>query len=275
MSKPIALAIDFKKFTSSIIKTGEFLIEKVYQGSKAILFHVIEQFFTPPAYLLPYLNLEKERLEKELEVLAESLYKKKINVEKKVILGEFWSAFKHFIELIEPELIILGYEPHLIKIPTSEKILERMETNFLVVKERPLNELKKILCAFDFSEKGISALKKAFFLANKTSSELIILYVINPLESVDKTCNLQFISQRKKEIQSEWDSLLKNLDLPQVNFRFESPCGQRLDEILKKAYEEEVDLIVMGRRGKILQFGVGSVTKAVIKNTQLPVFLVN
>ncbi|MFN3568399.1 MAG: universal stress protein, partial [Caldimicrobium sp.] len=224
MSKPLALAIDFKKFTPSIIKSGEFLIEKIYQDSKAILFHVIEQFFTPPAYLLPYLNIEKERLEKELEVLAEPLYKKKIKVEKTVILGEFWSALKHFIELIDPELIILGYEPHLLKIPTAEKILERLETNFLVVKEKPLNELKKILCPFDFSEKGISALKKAFFLANQTSSELIILYVISPLESVDKTCNIQFVFQREKEIQNEWDILQENFSLPHVNFRFETPC---------------------------------------------------
>ncbi|MFN3504585.1 MAG: universal stress protein [Caldimicrobium sp.] len=275
MSKPIALAIDFKKFTPSIVKTGEFLIENIYKDSKAILFHVIEQFFTPPAYLLPYLNIEKERLEKELEALAEPMYKKNIKVEKSVILGEFWSAFKHFVEMIDPELIILGYEPHLLKIPTAEKILERLESNYLVVKESPLTELKKILCPFDFSEKGISALKKAFFLAKETSAELTILYVISPLESSDKTCNIQFVSEREKEVKGEWDTLLKTLSLPQVKFRFEILCGERLNEILKKASEEQVDLIVMGRRGKILQFGIGSVTKSVIKNTSIPVLIVN
>lgn len=275
MSKPIALAIDFKKFTPSIVKTGEFLIENIYKDSKAILFHVIEQFFTPPAYLLPYLNIEKERLEKELEALAEPMYKKNIKVEKSVILGEFWSAFKHFVEMIDPELIILGYEPHLLKIPTAEKILERLESNYLVVKESPLTELKKILCPFDFSEKGISALKKAFFLAKETSAELTILYVISPLESSDKTCNIQFVSEREKEVKGEWDTLLKTLSLPQVKFRFEILCGERLNEILKKASEEQVDLIVIGRRGKILQFGIGSVTKSVIKNTSIPVLIVN
>lgn len=141
--KPIALGIDFKKFTNSILTSGEFLLETIYRDAKGILFHVIEQFFTPPAYLLPFLNIEKERLEKELEVLAEPLLRKKIKIEKTVILGEFWTALRHFVEKIDPELIVLGYEPHYLKIPTAEKILERLEVSFLVVKETPLQRLKK------------------------------------------------------------------------------------------------------------------------------------
>ncbi|MFN4132332.1 MAG: universal stress protein [Caldimicrobium sp.] len=275
MNKPIALAIDFKKFTPSIVASGEFLLEYIYRDSKAILFHVIEQFFTPPAYLLPYLNLEKERLEKELEILAQPLYKKHLKVEKAVLLGEFWSSFKHFVEVTDPELILIGYEPHLLKIPTAEKILERLEVSFLVVKEKPLNSLKKILCPFDFSEKAISALKKAFYYAKETASELIVYYIINPLELADKTCNIKYVSEREREVKKQWEDLLSSVKPPEVNLRFETTCGNRLDEILKKVSEEEVDLVIMGRRGKVLQIGVGSVSKAVIKNLSIPVFLVN
>lgn len=275
MSKPIALAIDFKKFTSSVLTTGEFLLNNIYPSSKAILFHVIEQFFTPPAYLLPYLNIEKERLEKALNELMSPLSKKGVKVEKAVILGEFWTALRNFVELLDPELIVLGYEPHLIKIPTAEKILERLEINFLVVKENPLEKIKKILCPFDFSEKALSALKTAFYYTERTQAELIILYVINPLESPDKTCNLQYVTEREKEIKENWKNLLSTLKPPDINFRFETLCGNRLDEIMQKVEQESIDLIIVGRRGKILQTGIGSVSKALIKTSKIPVLLVN
>ncbi len=275
MSKPIALAIDFKKFTPSVLTTGEFLLKNIYPSSKAILFHVIEQFFTPPAYLLPYLNIEKERLEKALNELMAPISKKGFRVEKAVILGEFWTALRNFVELLDPELIILGYEPHLIKIPTAEKILERLEISFLVVKETPLKKLNKILCPFDFSEKALSALKKAFYYAEKTQAELIVLYVINPLESPDKTCNLQYVTEREKEIKENWKNLLNTIKPPDINFRFETVCGNRLDEIMQKVEQESIDLIIAGRRGKILQTGIGSVSKALIKTSKIPVLLVN
>ncbi len=275
MSKPLALAIDFKKFTPAIITTGEFLLDHIYKNSKVILFHIIEQFFTAPAYLLPYLNIEKERLEKELESLAQPLYKKNLKVEKVVILGDFWTSLRQFTETVDPELIVLGYEPHLLKIPTAEKILERLEISFLVVKEKPLKALRKILCPFDFSEKAISALKRAFFFAKETASELLVLNVVNALDLMDNTCRLRYFSEREKEIQREWESLLQHLSVPQINFRFECRCGNRLEEILRTVAEENIDLIIMGRRGKVLQVGLGSVSKAVIKNTNIPVFLVN
>ncbi len=275
MSKPIALAIDFKKFTPSVLTTGEFLLKNIYPSSKAILFHVIEQFFTPPAYLLPYLNIEKERLEKALNELMAPISKKGFRVEKAVILGEFWTALRNFVELLDPELIILGYEPHLIKIPTAEKILERLEISFLVVKETPLKKLNKILSPFDFSEKALSALKKAFYYAEKTQAELIVLYVINPLESPDKTCNLQYVTEREKEIKENWKNLLNTIKPPDINFRFETVCGNRLDEIMQKVEQESIDLIIAGRRGKILQTGIGSVSKALIKTSKIPVLLVN
>lgn len=201
--------------------------------------------------------------------------KKGFRVEKAVILGEFWTALRNFVELLDPELIILGYEPHLIKIPTAEKILERLEISFLVVKENPLKKLNKILCPFDFSEKALSALKKALYYAEKTQAELIFLYVINPLESPDKTCNLQYVTEREKEIKENWKNLLNVIKPPEINFRFEAVCGNRLDEIMQKAEQESIDLIIAGRRGKILQTGIGSVSKALIKTSKIPVLLVN
>lgn len=274
MANPLALAIDFKKFTPNILSTGEYLLTHVYRDSKLVLFHIIEYFFTPPAYLLPYLNIEKERLEKELEGLARPLKAKGLTVEKTVILGEFWHALQHFVEILNPEMIILGYEPHLLKVPTAEKILERIEVTYLVVKENPLNQVKNILCPFDFSDMAKRALKKALEFSYITGSEIKVLYVISPLESPDKTCNLKFVSEREREVQKDWEIFLKEESLLQKGLSLEIICGHRIEEILKKAKEYEADLIIMGRRGKILKFGLGSISKAIIKNFANPVLLV-
>lgn len=273
MSGPIALAIDFKKFTPSILKTGEFLNLRIYRDSKLVLFHIIEYFFTPPAYLLPYLNVEKERLEKELELLSRPLKEAGLKVEKTVILGEFWEALKHFVESLAPELIVLGYEPHLLKIPTAEKILERIEVSFLVVKETPIYKLENILCPYDFSETGTLALRKALFFAEASGAKLTVLYVINPLQSPDRTCSLQFVEEREKEVKADWERLKEKY--PSLSeIPLQTVCGDRVESIMKFAREISADLIIMGRRGRILNIGLGSLSKAIIKNSDIPVLLV-
>ena len=275
MAKPIALAIDFKKYTPQIIKTGFFLAQRVYQESPLVFFHVIEQFFTPPAYLLPYLNIEKERLEKALNELVDPICPLDITVEKRILLGEFWLALKNFLEEIDPEVVVLGYEPHVFKIPTAEKILERLEINFLVVKERALEKIEKILCPIDFSEKSLSALKKAFFIAKKTEAEIKAFYVITPLELGDKSCDSFYFLEKEKEIKDKWERVIEELKPSGINFSFETLCGNRLDEIVRKMEEEKPDLLILGRRGKVLKIGIGSVSKALLKISKIPVYLVN
>lgn len=275
MAKPIALAIDFKKYTPQVIKTGFFLVNRVYQESPLVFFHVIEQFFTPPAYLLPYLNIEKERLERALNELVDPMSPSDITMEKRILLGEFWSALKNFLEEIDPEVVVVGYEPHVFKIPTAEKMLERLEINFIVVKEIPLEKIEKILCPIDFSEKSISALKKALFIAKKTNSELKVLNVINPIEIADKSCDSLYISEKKSEINEKWEKLISELNFSGVNLTFEILCGNRLDEIIGKMEYEKPDLLVLGRRGKVLKTGVGSVSKALLRVSKIPIYLVN
>ena len=108
MSQPIALAIDFKKFTHSILETGLFLKENLYPESKIVLFHIIEFFFTPPHYLFSYLKKEENRLKIELLNHAQKFKNKNIPVETEVIFGNFWEALKNFVKNLNPHLLVLG-----------------------------------------------------------------------------------------------------------------------------------------------------------------------
>lgn len=273
MAKYLALAIDFKKFTPNIVDTGKFLTNSVYKGSSLILFHIIEYLLTPPAYLLPYLNVEKERIEKELKSIIETLQKEGYDAQEKILLGEFWTALDHFVDTYRPELIVLGYEPHFLKVPTAEKILERFDWNYLVVKGKPLVQLKRILCPFDFSESSFKALRLSAQFAKETSAELVILHVISPPDLADKTARLRFISEKEREIKEEWETIPKEDLLAGIESRFEITFGDRVELILNEISSNEIDLIVMGKRGKILKSGIGWLTKAIIKSASIPVLL--
>lgn len=272
-SKPLALALDFKKFTPYVLETGKFLVKNIYKDSSLILFHIIEHILTPPAYLLPYLNIEKELIDQELDKFVQELHKDGIEAEKKILLGEFWTVLRHFVKTYCPELIIVGYEPHSLKVPTAERILERLEWSFLVIKDKPLIKLEKILCPFDFSESSYVALKYSSLFARVTSAQLLILHIISPPEAWGKSEISESFIHREKEVRELWEATVKEELLQGIKYDFEIVQGDSMQEILNVLLERNIDLIIMGRRGKMLKSGIGAITRAIIKTSPKPILL--
>ncbi|MCI4453990.1 MAG: hypothetical protein JHC25_03450, partial [Thermodesulfobacterium sp.] len=54
MTKPLVLFLDFDELAYPVIETSKFLLTHIYQENKVILFHIIEEALTAPAYVLPY-----------------------------------------------------------------------------------------------------------------------------------------------------------------------------------------------------------------------------
>jgi len=274
MSQPIALAIDFKKFTHSILETGLFLKEKLYPESKIVLFHVIEFFLTPPHYLVPYFKKEENRLKIELLNLSQKFKNKNIPVETEVIFGNFWEALKNFIKNLNPHLLVLGYQPYKFKIPTAEKIIERLECNFLVVKDSPLQEIKKVLCCIDFSENSLPSLKMANFISKKLSAQLMVLNVVPEIKIKNKKLKEEILEEERAKRNELWDNLLRSLgEAKKEEFNFQIKYGEKTNEILKTINEVSPDLLIIGKTGKIAKFGLGSVTKELLKKVSIPILI--
>ncbi|RKX60828.1 MAG: hypothetical protein DRP29_01915 [Thermodesulfobacteriota bacterium] len=276
MSRPLLLSIDFKKFTPFIISTGKFLNKQIYKDSKLILFHVIGHFFTPPAYLSPYLKIEKEKIEKRLLELIKPIENDGLRIQSKIILGKFWESLKRFIKDTNPELVIIGYKTHYFKVPTAEKMIERLETNFLVIKEIPLEKLEKILCAIDFSIYSLNALKFSF-LWGKVLKSIIKIVKVNKIPSIkNKKILLEFKKEQEEKDKKRINNYLKNIrkEINYINYEIEIKFGNISTEILKLAEKEKFDLIVIGKRGEELEFGLGSVAREIIKYTKIPVMIV-
>jgi hypothetical protein len=71
MPKPLVLFLDFDELAYAVIETSKFLLTHIYQENKLILFHIIEEALTAPAYVLPYLKFEFKKVEEDLNRLIE------------------------------------------------------------------------------------------------------------------------------------------------------------------------------------------------------------
>jgi nucleotide-binding universal stress UspA family protein len=142
----------------------------------------------------------------------------------------------------------------------------------------------KILLATDGSEEAALAARTALDLANKTNSEIHLIYVTMPLydptyyEGIDLA---DYISEEQKEIERSARKLLDEQaekveaaggSVAQTYLR----TGKPDQEIVGLAEEIGAGLIVMGSRGLggITRLLLGSVSESVVRHAHCPVLVV-
>ncbi|AFY56348.1 NhaP-type Na+(K+)/H+ antiporter [Rivularia sp. PCC 7116] len=144
-------------------------------------------------------------------------------------------------------------------IPTfAPKLLERGEVDPTKVS---ITRNLKILAAVDTSPLATQVLTKAADIARRGDGEIIVLHVIQTNEA--------------KEIEllkSETQRLLAD-----IRYKFITVTGAITEEIINVSQQNQVDDIVMGKRGHKSweQVLVGSVSQAVLESSSIPVILVN
>jgi nucleotide-binding universal stress UspA family protein len=139
---------------------------------------------------------------------------------------------------------------------------------------------ERILCAVDFSDGSLAALKSAIELAHGGSRRLFIFHVseAQPVFSQwltgdrlgDVTVELQ---QAAKE---SMDELLDSAQLEDVSVETEITNGRAFVEIIKKAREWKADLVVLGAKGmaSLDQIVMGSTAERVMKESACSVLIV-
>ena len=144
-----------------------------------------------------------------------------------------------------------------------------------------MKQFDKILFANDFSENSEHAFDYALTLAKQFNSRLTIIHVIN--EPVDlRGFYVPHISFEKleKEIEEGAEKMMQKFCRNKVkdftNYETLIVAGIPYEEILKKANEEQVSLIVLGTQGRkgIDHFLFGSTAERVVRNAQCPVMTV-
>lgn len=272
----VFVAVDFKETTISLVSHAIWL-SKLTNCNELCLFHVLEYNLTPPAYLMPYIEKEKRKIENELTQLADKIKDKALNVSFIVKFGRLIDSINSIINR-EDAFLVLGFKSHITRPSTSERILKGVRVPVFIVKELNFNEisperikLSRILCPIDFSENSLRALSAAKEIALASGAVLSAIHVV-PEQRVraiveDSSAFNNYLDLLRVESLERLNEIAKGHEIAVL-------VGNPAEEILRKV--REYDLIVIGSKGRSYASAIliGSVAEAVIKNSPKNVLLI-
>ncbi|SKA72537.1 Nucleotide-binding universal stress protein, UspA family [Paucidesulfovibrio gracilis DSM 16080] len=141
-------------------------------------------------------------------------------------------------------------------------------------------EIKKILCAVDFSEHSSKVAAYTSTMARAFDAQVLCVYVAPslsqyvgfkvPASSID-----EFVGEIVTGAESTMEEFLGN-EFQGLNASGKVLTGYAAEEVLELAKQEEVDMIVMGTHGRkgIDRVLFGSVAEKVVKSARCPVVTV-
>jgi nucleotide-binding universal stress UspA family protein len=137
--------------------------------------------------------------------------------------------------------------------------------------------MQTIIIATDYSAAATNALQYAASLASVVKADLILFnsYHLNPHAAnglVTSTGMEQMISNNNTHLQELADETAKKYGL---NVGWASKSNDTVEELVKYATDQNVDLVVMGIESNLIEYELfGNTTTAVIKHLRCPVLVV-
>lgn len=149
-------------------------------------------------------------------------------------------------------------------------------------KETVMDEIKKIMVAVGFSEYAEGIFKYSDKLAEKLGAELVVANIINSrdVEAVSAITNMgydldpeRYIKELKDERQSAFEAMAKNAAVSRESIKLILQVGNPIDELLKIIIKENVDLVVMGVKGRtdLEHILIGSVAEKLFRRSPVTV----
>ena len=135
---------------------------------------------------------------------------------------------------------------------------------------------RRILVGYDGSEAGDKAFDSALSLAKSHGAELWVLSVTRPPEIGDDVESEAIIENSREYHRKLLGPLQRKTEQAGVKGHFEVAVGHPAEQIISRADQHHVDLIVVGDRGrsKFARLLLGSVSKTVVQYADRPVLVV-
>ena len=141
-------------------------------------------------------------------------------------------------------------------------------------------QLSKILCAVDLSEHSKQVAQYASMLAKSTGAQLLVIYTAPSLSQyvgfhVPPSTIENFVGEIVSGAEKSMETFIEEnfAGLPVTS---KVLIGYAAEEIINRANEDNVDMIVMGTHGRkgIDRILFGSVAEKVVKNAKQPVLTI-
>lgn len=143
-----------------------------------------------------------------------------------------------------------------------------------------MREIKKILCAVDLSEHSKAVAEYAVLLAKKLDADVLVVYTAPSLSQyvgfhVPPNTIENFVGEIVTGAEKSMEDFVAE-NFSGVKTASQVRVGYAAEEILNRAHEGNVDIIVMGTHGRkgIDRILFGSVAEKVVKNADMPVLTV-
>jgi nucleotide-binding universal stress UspA family protein len=193
---------------------------------------------------------------------------------------------------MKPDLIAMGTHgrsgfQHLMLGSVAEKVLHKARYPVLTVPREapdavPMGPVPfaRILCAVDFSQCSLAALRHAIALASRAGGHLDVLSVVELIPTYEPNSppplySPGFVDNLKGDTQKRLDSVVASAALDMAVECFVT-TGSPRREIIRVAEERNTDLVVLGvySQGAIEHMLFGSTTNHVVRQARCPVLTV-
>ena len=145
-----------------------------------------------------------------------------------------------------------------------------------------MDPIKKIMVAVGFEEYSEGLLTYAARIAEYLNAELVIVNIINvrDVEAVGSIAAMgyevdseHYVSGIKEERRQALNEILAKISFPEEKIRAIFQIGHPVEELLTIAMRENVDLVVMGVRGRsnLEHILVGSVAEKLFRRSPVPI----
>ena len=141
-------------------------------------------------------------------------------------------------------------------------------------------QLNKILCAVDLSDHSRQVAQYAAMLAKATGAHLMVIYTAPSLSQyvgfhVPPSTIENFVGEIVSGAEKSMETFIEE-NFAGLEVSSKVLIGYAAEEIINRANEEDVDMIVMGTHGRkgIDRILFGSVAEKVVKNANQPVLTI-
>jgi nucleotide-binding universal stress UspA family protein len=138
------------------------------------------------------------------------------------------------------------------------------------------SQFKKILVGFDGSAQSEKATESALALAQSLDSSLLLFAVARPPEPATMVELDAMLDDAREHFEEQFKKIIQRAKNLGVELQTDIAVGHPVEQIVHRAETDQVDLIVLGRRGKSRweKMLVGSTAEKVLRYAHCPVMVV-